>query len=531
MCRLFGMSGGREPVRATFWLLEAPDSLSQQSRREPDGTGLGAFDADGHAEVFKQPIAAYEDQAFANEAREVTSRTFVAHVRYASTGAVSPENTHPFEQRGRLFAHNGVIGDPERIEPELGDAASLVKGETDSERYFALITKEIERDGDIGGAIVRATRWIAENLPVFALNIVLITPTDLWALRYPDVHELFVLERAAGRPHRLPPPRARERARVGARALGRSRLPPGGGDRQRADGRGRRLAAARVGRAAARRCRSEGDEHQRARPTARPPADARRPRRQGGGVAGAGQVAMATVTGHPSVAPPAAVEPRLPPGPPLPRILQTFGFMLGGARFLEACRRRYGNVVTFRTVFDDGFVMLFDPAEIKELFQGPHEQLRAGEANAMLGPVVGQRSVLLLDGAEHLRHRRLLLPPFHGQRMHAFAAAMRRSADLEIDAWPVGEPFALLPSMQSLTLRVIVQAVFGYEPGAEEEELRRRLRAMVAPLARPRSMALLAALPMLFGRQARMDDAFAARAPRRRRGSLPGDRAPAGPGR
>jgi predicted glutamine amidotransferase len=200
MCRLFGMSGGREPVRATFWLLEAPDSLAQQSRREPDGTGLGAFDANGKPEVFKQPIAAYEDQAFAREAREITARTFVAHVRYASTGAVSPENTHPFEQRGRLFAHNGVIGQPERIEPELGDAAPLVKGETDSERYFALITREIERDGDVGAAIVRATRWIAENLPVFALNVVLITPSDLWALRYPDVHELYVLERDAGGP-------------------------------------------------------------------------------------------------------------------------------------------------------------------------------------------------------------------------------------------------------------------------------------------------------------------------------------------
>jgi cytochrome P450 family 135 len=219
---------------------------------------------------------------------------------------------------------------------------------------------------------------------------------------------------------------------------------------------------------------------------------------------------MATVTRHPSVAPPAPVEPRLPPGPRLPRILQTFGFMLAGPRFLEASRRRYGNVVTFSTVFDHGFVMLFDPAEVKELFQGPPEQLRAGEANAMLGPVVGERSVLLLDGAEHMRHRRLMLPPFHGQRMQAFAEAMRRSADVEIDSWPIGEPFALLPSMQALTLRVIVQAVFGYEPGAEEEELRRRLRAMVAPLARPRSMALLAALPMLLGREARMNDAFAA---------------------
>jgi predicted glutamine amidotransferase len=200
MCRLFGMTGGREPVRATFWLLEAPDSLAQQSRREPDGTGLGTFDPDGHPIVSKQPIAAYEDQEFGKEAKEVSSRTFVAHVRYASTGAVSPENTHPFEQRDRLFAHNGVIGDPERIEPELGDTAGLVKGETDSERYFALITREIERDGDVGAAIVRASRWIAENLPVFALNVVLITDGELWALRYPDVHDLFVLERAAGGP-------------------------------------------------------------------------------------------------------------------------------------------------------------------------------------------------------------------------------------------------------------------------------------------------------------------------------------------
>jgi glutamine amidotransferase len=200
MCRLFGMSGGREAVRATFWLLEAPDSLAEQSRREPDGTGLGSFDPDGKPVVSKQPLAAYEDQEFAREAREVSSRTFIAHVRYASTGAVSPENTHPFEQRERLFAHNGVIEDLGGLEAELGDAMSLVHGETDSERYFALITREIERDGDVGPAIARAAGWIAENLPIFALNLVLITEGELWALRYPDVHELYVLERAAGGP-------------------------------------------------------------------------------------------------------------------------------------------------------------------------------------------------------------------------------------------------------------------------------------------------------------------------------------------
>ncbi|MBV9472540.1 MAG: class II glutamine amidotransferase [Solirubrobacterales bacterium] len=200
MCRLFGMSGGSEPVTATFWLLEAPDSLAQQSRREPDGTGLGTFTADGKPVVSKQPLAAYEDERFAREAREVSSRTFVAHVRYASNGGLSVENTHPFEQHQRLFAHNGVIGDLPRLEQELGDAMRTVHGETDSERFFALITREIERSGEVGEGIVSAARWVAEQLPVFSMNLVLTTASELWALRYPDSHELHVLERVAGGP-------------------------------------------------------------------------------------------------------------------------------------------------------------------------------------------------------------------------------------------------------------------------------------------------------------------------------------------
>ncbi|MGO9903278.1 MAG: class II glutamine amidotransferase [Solirubrobacteraceae bacterium] len=198
MCRLFGMSGGRERVTATFWLLQAPDSLSQQSHREPDGTGLGTFTADGRPLVSKQPLAAFADREFAREAREVHSRTFVAHIRFASTGAVAAENTHPFEQRGRLFGHNGVIGDLPALEARLGSARALVTGETDSERYFALITSEIERTGDVAAAIVSAVGWIADTLPVFSLNFVMITASELWALRYPAVHELHVLERAAG---------------------------------------------------------------------------------------------------------------------------------------------------------------------------------------------------------------------------------------------------------------------------------------------------------------------------------------------
>jgi len=191
--------------------------------------------------------------------------------------------------------------------------------------------------------------------------------------------------------------------------------------------------------------------------------------------------------------------PTLPPGPRLPRLVQTLGFAFGGVRYLEACRRRYGDMVFMRTLFDSGFVMVFDPGLVKEVFQGPHEQLRAGEANSLLGPVLGERSVLLLDGAEHLRHRRLMLPTFHGQRMQAYADAMREAADLEIDSWPVGEPFTLLQRMQAITLRVIIGAVFGYEPGPAADELSRRLRAMIDPVARPRGLALLSLLEQLGG--------------------------------
>jgi glutamine amidotransferase len=199
MCRLFGMSAGARRARATFWLLDAPDSLSAQSHREPDGTGLGWFDEHGVPRRSRQPIAAYADRQFTREAREVSSNTFVAHVRFASTGALELRNTHPFEQRGRLFAHNGVVQDLPRLEQRLGDDLALVQGDTDSERLFALITRETAaHDGDLEAGIAAACQWVAQTLPLLAINLVLTTAHDLWALRYPDVHELFVLERRPG---------------------------------------------------------------------------------------------------------------------------------------------------------------------------------------------------------------------------------------------------------------------------------------------------------------------------------------------
>lgn len=192
------MSGGRTPVRATFWLLDAPDNLDLQSRANPDGTGLGIFDADGRPRLFRQPLAADHDLEFAREARDLESTTWVGHVRHASQGSVALRNTHPFTMGGRIFAHNGGLGDLSLLEDHLGDDLALVEGDTDSERLFALVTREIRASGDVTEGLVEAIGWVAGHLPVLALNLVLATPDELWAVRYPDTHTLFVLQSDAG---------------------------------------------------------------------------------------------------------------------------------------------------------------------------------------------------------------------------------------------------------------------------------------------------------------------------------------------
>jgi glutamine amidotransferase len=198
MCRLFGLHADRRVVTATFWLLEAPDNLVEQSKRNPDGTGLGVFEADGKPVLYKQPIAAWQDSQFAAEAHEVTGTTFIAHVRYSSSAALELRNTHPFLQDDRIFAHNGVVTGLDVVDARLRELGvdDLVQGDTDSERIFALITACIRRhNGDVGAGIVDAVGWLAETVPIFAVNMLLSTSTDMWALRYPETHELYLLDR------------------------------------------------------------------------------------------------------------------------------------------------------------------------------------------------------------------------------------------------------------------------------------------------------------------------------------------------
>jgi glutamine amidotransferase len=205
MCRLFGLTAGAARVQATFWLLDAPDSLQVQSHRNVDGSGIGYFGPTGEPVVDKQPEPAFSDQEFIHAARQAESSAFVAHVRLASTGGRTVQNTHPFVMDGRVMAHNGGFGELSRLEEQLGGYASLVLGDTDSERYFALITQQTDaHGGDVGAGIAAAASWIAEHLPVSSLNTIVAAPGELWALRYPDTHALHVLERPAGTRHDAP---------------------------------------------------------------------------------------------------------------------------------------------------------------------------------------------------------------------------------------------------------------------------------------------------------------------------------------
>jgi cytochrome P450 len=169
-----------------------------------------------------------------------------------------------------------------------------------------------------------------------------------------------------------------------------------------------------------------------------------------------------------------------PPGPRRQRHLLGAHWLLAEHDLFERCRRRYGNVFSLR-MWPVGFlVVLSDPAEIKRVFTSDPDQLRAGEGNSVMETVAGPESVLLLDGKRHLNRRKLMLPPFHGERMGVYADLIGEIADEEIERWPIGEPFPSHVSMQRITLRVILRAVLGVEDAARSAELERLLPKLLS---------------------------------------------------
>jgi glutamine amidotransferase len=201
MCRLFALHAGSRDVAAEFWLLDAPTSIARQSERNADGYGMAALTSRRGMILIRNPVQASEDPAYRHVARRLDACEMLVHLRYASTGEVSLVNTHPFSQDGRLFAHNGVVGDLARIDVRLGANRAMIMGDTDSERLFALITVAIrEAGGDVRAGIIAAVREAVAEYELYSLNFVLGEIGHIWALRYPEHNPLHLHRRRPGGP-------------------------------------------------------------------------------------------------------------------------------------------------------------------------------------------------------------------------------------------------------------------------------------------------------------------------------------------
>ncbi|HEY3019648.1 MAG TPA: cytochrome P450 [Solirubrobacteraceae bacterium] len=173
----------------------------------------------------------------------------------------------------------------------------------------------------------------------------------------------------------------------------------------------------------------------------------------------------------------------LPPGPADPPVIQTLRWLLRPISFLESCRRRFGDTFSVRFLgFQTPLVLISDPEAIQTLYTAREHGLPTGRTLA-LEPIMGKRSVLLLEGREHLARRRLMLPPFHGERMRAYESIVAEVVARDVETWPAGQPFALHPHMQGVTLEVILRAVFGVTDEDRRRQLTERLGRLLADSA------------------------------------------------
>ncbi len=171
-------------------------------------------------------------------------------------------------------------------------------------------------------------------------------------------------------------------------------------------------------------------------------------------------------------------HPSLPPGTRLPRVLQAALWASYPSALSRYSQRRFGDTFTLRPLGIGDVVVLTRPEAIREVFTGDREVFRAGEANAVMGPMVGGNSLLLLDGERHLRHRKMLTAPFHGDAVRAYGERIAAIAAAEIERWPVGVEFPIRPRMQAITLEVILQTVIGVSDARRLERLRGLLRRL-----------------------------------------------------
>jgi cytochrome P450 len=172
----------------------------------------------------------------------------------------------------------------------------------------------------------------------------------------------------------------------------------------------------------------------------------------------------------------------------MPRTLQTIAWWTRTVPFLERARERYGKRFTMRLLQTPPFVHHSEPEHLREIFTAPPEVLHPGEGARILEPVVGSNSVILLDERPHLSQRKLMLPAFHGEKMQRLSGLVEEVAEREVARWPHGEPIALHPRLQALTLEIILRAVFGFDSGERLDTLRARLTDVLDYAGRPSSV-------------------------------------------
>ena len=174
--------------------------------------------------------------------------------------------------------------------------------------------------------------------------------------------------------------------------------------------------------------------------------------------------------------------------------MQTARWIARPAAIMEDAQRRYGDMFTLKIANEGTWVFLSDPEAVKQVFTGDPRLLHAGEANVVLLPVLGSHSVLLLDGDAHMAQRKLLLPPFHGERMRGYEQTMAEVAARELERWPAGQPISAWPTMQAITLEIIMRTVFGVTETDRVKRLGEVLQRSLSWAANPRRMAQLAIL-------------------------------------
>jgi len=177
----------------------------------------------------------------------------------------------------------------------------------------------------------------------------------------------------------------------------------------------------------------------------------------------------------------------------MPSTLQAVAWARRPLPFLERCQKHFGDIFTIRVKHAGTWVILADPEDVKKVFTADHAVLGVGLANSILGPLLGPRSVMLLEEPEHVKRRKLMLPPFHGERMQGYSEMMAEVTRREVATWPIGEPFELWPRMQEITLEAIMRVVFGPVETDRLRRLRHLLRRLTNWMNDPRRLNLLAA--------------------------------------